>query len=125
MRPSRASLAQLGRSPLAASGATIPNPSVALCKANPTTSRTARGSSPAAAELPMARPSAKLWSPMPMAIIRASWAAGDEFGRNAALVPVAPAVLADSAKTGSRLVPAIAGSSSWCARGRRRAIALS
>ena len=50
----------------------MPNPSVASWSANPITRRTARESSPDAAELPMANPSAKLCNPILVAIINAS-----------------------------------------------------
>src|SRR6266540_4101421 len=53
----------------------MPKPSVALCRPKPMMSSSARLIWPAAAELPMASPSAKLWSPMPSAISRASWPA--------------------------------------------------
>src|SRR5690242_11836480 len=61
---------QEGRSPSAASGATMPNPSVPLCSANPMTRTVARPISPAAALPPMASPSPKLCRPMPIAISR-------------------------------------------------------
>ncbi len=61
---------QEGRSPSAASGATMPNPSVPLCSANPMTKMVARPISPLAALPPMASPSPKLCSPMPTAISR-------------------------------------------------------
>jgi len=44
-------------------GATMPNPSVALCRANPITSRVARAISPRAALTPIARPSAEVVQP--------------------------------------------------------------
>src|ERR1700758_5411586 len=59
---------QEGRSPSAASGATMPNPSVPLCSANPMTRTVARPTWPAAALPPMASPSPKLCRPMPTAM---------------------------------------------------------
>ena len=56
------------------SGAAIPNPSVALCRANPTTRISAKAVAPVAADWPMASPSEKLWSPSPTAVPSAmSW----------------------------------------------------
>ena len=46
----------------------MPKPSVALCSAKPTISVTARLAAPVAAAWPIARPSPKLWTPMPTAI---------------------------------------------------------
>ena len=54
------------------SGATMPKPSVPLCKAKPMTNIRASPTLPAAAELPMASPSAKLCSPIPTAIMIAN-----------------------------------------------------
>src|ERR1700687_3492845 len=45
----------------------MPKPSVALCSPNPMNSRTARLIWPAAAEVPIANPSAKLCRPIPPA----------------------------------------------------------
>src|SRR5258706_4155075 len=61
-----------------ASGATMPNPSVALWSAKPITNNVARAISLFPAACPIARPSAKLWSPIPTAISSASWRAGDQ-----------------------------------------------
>ena len=47
----------------------IPKPSVALCSAKPTISTVARPISPARAETPIARPSAKLCRPIAAAMI--------------------------------------------------------
>ena len=46
----------------------MPKPSVELWSANPMISTVARPISPACAETPMARPSAKLWSPIATAM---------------------------------------------------------
>ena len=81
---------QLGRggpssSTSAASGATMPKPSVALCRPKPITSITARAISPAAADCPIARPSAKLCRPMPTAISSERRRAADQRRDPAAL----------------------------------------
>src|SRR5262249_26648430 len=68
MTPGRMSRPQVGRSPAAVSGATMPNPSVALCAPNPITRSRARLSCPVAAEDPIASPSPKLCIPMPTAM---------------------------------------------------------
>jgi len=60
-----------------ASGATMPNPSVALWRANPMTSRVASATSSRAADCPIASPSAKLCRPMPTAMSSANRRAGD------------------------------------------------
>ena len=62
----------------AASGATMPKPSVALCRAKPMTSTVAKAISLLAAACPIANPSAKLCSPIPMAISKESCLAGDQ-----------------------------------------------
>ena len=50
----------------------MPKPSVALCKAKPMIRTVASPISPARAETPIARPSAKLWTPIAVAMIRPS-----------------------------------------------------
>ena len=50
----------------------MPNPSVALWRPKPITSASARLSSPDAADCPIASPSEKLWSPIPVAMKTAS-----------------------------------------------------
>ncbi len=50
----------------------MPKPSVALCRPKPMTRARARLSSSAAADCPIARPSEKLWSPIPVAMKTAS-----------------------------------------------------
>ena len=67
-----------GRSSPEVSGATMPNPSVPLCSANPMTKMVARPISPRAALPPMASPSPKLCSPMPTAISSDSRRAVDQ-----------------------------------------------
>ena len=47
----------------------MPNPSVALCSAKPMIKTVARLMAPDRAETPIARPSAKLWSPIAAAIV--------------------------------------------------------
>ena len=86
IRPSRPRSRQLGRVPSPLIGPQMPKPSVALCRPKPMISVTARLISLAAAAWPIASPSPKLWTPMPIAISSASCSAGRE--------PVEPAAAA-------------------------------
>src|SRR5438874_1460049 len=85
IRPSRARKAHDGRTLSADIGATMPKPSVALWSPKPMISTNARLISPFAADWPIARPSEKLWNPMPTAMRRASreasWARVDDESR--------------------------------------------
>jgi len=64
IRPNPNNSSQLGRSPAATSGATMPNPSVALCRGKPDhQQQVARAISPRAALPPIARPSAEVVQP--------------------------------------------------------------
>ncbi len=74
----------------------MPKLSVALCRPKPMTSGRARASFPLAADWPMARPSAKLCRPIPMAISSESRRSADQLAsllwRRAltSLTPIAP-----------------------------------
>ena len=76
--PSSARKPQLGFVPSPAIGPQMPKPSVALCSPKPMISVTARLILLAAAAWPIARPSPKLWTPMPTAISSASCFPGVE-----------------------------------------------
>ena len=56
-----------------ATGATIASPSVVLWSAKPTISAAPSASEPTAYADPIARPSPRLWSPMPIATSSAAW----------------------------------------------------
>ena len=75
IRPRSARNFQLGRSP--DMGATMPNPSVALCRPKPMMRTSARPIAPVAPACPIASPSEKLCSPIPVAMSRASHLPGD------------------------------------------------
>ena len=77
IRPSSSRNRQLGRTGSPESGATIPNPSVALCRPKPMIRTTARLMAPVAPAWPIASPSEKLCSPMPVAIRSESHALAD------------------------------------------------
>ena len=68
IRPRRSRNRQLGRTGSPESGATMPKPSVALCRPKPMIRTIARLISPVAPAWPIARPSEKLCSPIPVAI---------------------------------------------------------
>ena len=67
----------------------MPNPSVALCSANPITSSSASESPPPLAAWPIASPSEKLCSPMPVAMDIPSCSAPRASG-TASLMAMAP-----------------------------------
>ena len=68
IRPARPRNAQLGGRSAPAIGAAMPNPSVTLWSAKPTTRTLAKATAPVAADWPIARPSERLWRPRPEAI---------------------------------------------------------
>src|SRR5947209_391758 len=73
MRPTSISHRHDGRT--APSGPMMPKPSVALWRAKPMIRTVARVTAPALAETPIASPSAKLWSPIAVAMTRPVWSA--------------------------------------------------